>query len=408
MLSIFATKLFTAEGGRSLKKAIVVGGSNGVGLAVTVNLIKRGYFVEILDVLKPEDTSLVEDAYHYTKINMLDLDCALIEEYAQDKEINLLMITAGIGRVADFEYFHIGEIEKTFKINTVSTIKIIRLFYERIMSAEPFYCGVMGSISGLLSSPMMALYAASKASICRFIESVNIELEIKGFSNRILSVSPGSIKGTRFYGEKNDLTLIDDIASNIVCNLLESKEIYIPDYEEVFKGVLERYHNNPHEYGMQSYLFKQNSGRAVNEKKVKVGYLSGTFDLFHIGHLNLLQRAKEQCDYLIVGVHESGAWKGKETFIPFEERKAIVGSIKYVDKVVKSYEEDKDAWDEFHYDRLFVGSDYKGTDRFNRYEEYFEDKGVEIIYFPYTQGTSSTQLRDILSKNMNSVRSLEE
>ena len=99
---------------------------------------------------------------------------------------------------------------------------------------------------------------------------------------------------------------------------------------------------------------------------------------------------------LFWGVHESGAWKGKETFIPFEERKAIVGSIKWVDKVVKSYSEDKDAWNEFHYDRLFVGSDYKGTDRFKRYEEYFADKGVEIIYFPYTKGTSSTQLRDRL------------
>lgn len=391
-------------GGRILKKAIVIGGSNGVGLAVVNKLMNKGYFVEILDILKPEDSYLVENKYQYTPINMLDLDCSVLENFAQDKDIDLLMITAGIGRIADFEYFHIGEIEKTFKINTVATIKVIRLFYERIMSEKKFYCGVMGSISGLISSPMAALYAASKASICRFIESVNIELEAKGFSNRILNVSPGSIKGTRFYGGGNDLTLLDNLAGEIMTHLLASKEIFIPDYEGVFKGVIERYHNNPHEYGMQSYLYKQESGRAANERRVRVGYLSGTFDLFHIGHLKLLQRAKEQCDYLIVGVHESGAWKGKETFIPFQERKAIVGSIKYVDEVVKSYAEDKDAWDEFHYDRLFVGSDYKGTDRFNRYEEYFKDKGVEIVYFPYTNGTSSTQLRDVLSKHINSSK----
>lgn len=132
---------------------------------------------------------------------------------------------------------------------------------------------------------------------------------------------------------------------------------------------------------------------------MKIGYLSGTFDLFHVGHLNLLKRAKEQCDYLIVGVHGSGAWKGKETFIPLEERKAIVGACKYVDKVVDSCKEDSDAWDLWHYDRLFVGSDYKGTERFNRYEEYFKDKGVDIVYFPYTKSTSSTQIRKKITEN---------
>ena len=138
----------------------------------------------------------------------------------------------------------------------------------------------------------------------------------------------------------------------------------------------------------------------MSSKKYKVGFTCGVFDLFHVGHLNLLMRAKEQCDYLIVGVHDSGAWKGKDTFIPLEERKAIVASCKYVDKVVDSCREDSDAWDLWHYDKLFVGSDYKGTDRFNRYEEYFKDKGVEIVYFPYTNGTSSTQIRNsILARN---------
>ena len=127
------------------------------------------------------------------------------------------------------------------------------------------------------------------------------------------------------------------------------------------------------------------------------GYLSGTFDLFHIGHLNLIRRAKEQCDYLIVAVHDSGKWKGKETFIPFAERKEIVGACRYVDKVVDSPVEDSDAWELYHYDKLFVGSDYKGTERFNRYEEFFRDKGVEIVYFPYTQSTSSTQIRQLIS-----------
>ena len=130
-----------------------------------------------------------------------------------------------------------------------------------------------------------------------------------------------------------------------------------------------------------------------NNKKTVIGYLSGTFDLFHVGHLNLLRRARENCDYLIVGVHDSGSWKGKETFIPFEERKAIIAGCRYVDEVIDAWVEDSDAWAQLHFDRLFVGSDYQGTPRFQRYEDFFRDKGVEIIYFPYTQSTNSTQIR---------------
>ena len=135
-----------------------------------------------------------------------------------------------------------------------------------------------------------------------------------------------------------------------------------------------------------------------------VGYLSGTFDLFHVGHLNLIQRAKQQCDYLIVGVHPDASHKGKETFIPFEERMAIVGCCRYVDQVVPSCAEDSEAWDRWHFDRLFVGSDYKGTERFNRYEAYFADKGVEIVYFPYTQSTSSTQIRNTILQKTKDIK----
>ena len=138
--------------------------------------------------------------------------------------------------------------------------------------------------------------------------------------------------------------------------------------------------------------------KVVENKTIKIGYLSGTFDLFHVGHLNLLERAKKYCDYLVVGVNKDATHKGKITFIPLEERMRIVGAIGIVDKVIESYAEDSEAWNEIRYDYLFVGSDYKGSERFNRYEEYFADKNVEIIYFPYTQGTSSSKLREVLDK----------
>ncbi len=382
-------------------KTLVIGGSNGVGLAISKHLIELGHMVEVLDIQEPEIGVLPSEKYHYSYCNLLELDEEMICSLAEDLELKLVMITAGFGRVADFEYFHPTEIKKMMTVNATSTLQIVRMFYDRIKTNDEFYFGVMGSISGLLSSPSASVYSASKAAVCRLIESVNIELEVYGTKNRILNVSPASFKGSKFYGGQNDLNALSDLAHTIVDKLMTSTEIYIPQYDEVFRGVIERYHNDPHEYGLHSYLYKKESGRLDNTKRVKVGYLSGTFDLFHVGHLNLLRRAKQQCDYLIVGVHNSGAWKGKDTYIPLDERKQIVAACKYVDKVVDSCREDSDAWDLWHYDRLFVGSDYKGTDRFNRYEEYFKDKGVEIIYFPYTQSTSSTQIRKTILMNTN-------
>ncbi len=379
-----------------MKKAIIVGGSNGIGLAITKKLIADGYFVHIFDRTEPESGIIAPDKYEYIYCNLLDFNTEIFDEYAKDSSVELLMITAGFGRICDFEYLHPAEIDNLFKVNSAATVKIIRAFYDRIKSMESFYCGVMGSIAGLISSPMFSVYAATKAAICRFTESVNIELEAYGTANRILNVSPGSIKGTRFNGGENDFSQTEALASDIIENLLRHNELFIPQYEETFKGVIDRYNTDPHAFGLSSYEYKQSSGRAANEKKVCIGYLSGTFDLFHVGHLNLLRKAKQQCDYLIVGVHPDASHKGKETFIPFEERMQIVGSIQYVDKVVQSVPEDSEAWDKWHYNKLFVGSDYKGTERFLRYEEYFKDKGVEIVYFPYTKGTSSTQIRETI------------
>lgn len=136
-------------------------------------------------------------------------------------------------------------------------------------------------------------------------------------------------------------------------------------------------------------------------KKFKVGYTTGVFDLFHIGHLNILKRAKEQCEYLIVGVSTDENVKGykkKKPIIPFEERIAIVEAIKYVDKVVPQLNMDKFlAWEELQFDALFHGDDWKGSKMYNEIEQKFKSLGVELVYFPYTKGTSSTMLSDVLS-----------
>lgn len=136
-------------------------------------------------------------------------------------------------------------------------------------------------------------------------------------------------------------------------------------------------------------------------KKYHVGYTTGVYDLFHIGHLNLLKKAKDMCDYLIVGVttDELVSYKHKKSVIPFDERIQIVQAIEYVDKAVPQTSMDKMfAWEQYHFDVMFVGDDWKGTDKWNKFEEEFKKVGVEIVYFPYTKGTSSTLLNETLLK----------
>ena len=134
---------------------------------------------------------------------------------------------------------------------------------------------------------------------------------------------------------------------------------------------------------------------------LKIGYTTGVYDLFHIGHLNLLRKAKAQCDYLIVGVStdELVSYKHKHAVIPFEERKEIVGAIKYVDEVVTQENMNKmEAWEKYHFDVMFVGDDWKGTDKWNKIEAELNAVGAKVVYFPYTKGTSSTLINETLHK----------
>lgn len=137
-------------------------------------------------------------------------------------------------------------------------------------------------------------------------------------------------------------------------------------------------------------------------KKI-VGYTTGVFDMFHIGHLNILKRAKQHCDILIVGVTTDElcqAYKNKLPIIPYEERKAIIEAIRYVDKVVPQLNRDKfSAWEEYKFDVMFVGDDWKGSDLFEVVEKKLNAVGCRVEYLPYTQGTNSTILREKVLNN---------
>ncbi|MGM8364855.1 adenylyltransferase/cytidyltransferase family protein [Virgibacillus sp. W0181] len=133
-------------------------------------------------------------------------------------------------------------------------------------------------------------------------------------------------------------------------------------------------------------------------KQYKVGYTTGVYDLFHVGHLNILKRAKAQCDYLIVGVSTDELvmeYKQKRPVIPFEERMEIIEGLKYVDQVVPQKNRDKYiAWEHFLFNVLFVGDDWKGDALFMKLEEKFKKVDVDVVYFPYTAGVSSTIVKE--------------
>jgi glycerol-3-phosphate cytidylyltransferase len=137
-------------------------------------------------------------------------------------------------------------------------------------------------------------------------------------------------------------------------------------------------------------------------KKRIIGYTSGVFDLFHIGHLNVLKKAKEQCDYLVVGVTTDELVqkrKNQKPIISYNERKQIIESVKYVDQVVSQSDMNKfKMWKKIEFNKMFVGDDWKGTDKWNQYEKEFNEVGVTIVYFPYTETTSSTLLRAVIKK----------
>lgn len=137
-------------------------------------------------------------------------------------------------------------------------------------------------------------------------------------------------------------------------------------------------------------------------KKYNIGYTTGVYDMFHIGHLNILKRAKEQCETLVVGVSTDElveSYKHKKPIIPFEERIEIIKAIKFVDIVVPQISMNKiEAWKKIHFNALFHGSDWKNSEMYNKIISDFAELNVDIVFLQHTEGVSSTLLVDVLHK----------
>ena len=134
----------------------------------------------------------------------------------------------------------------------------------------------------------------------------------------------------------------------------------------------------------------------------KIGYTTGVYDMFHIGHLNILKRSRERCEKLIVGVSTDDlveSYKHKRPIIPFEERIEIIKALRCVDEVVPQTSMNKmEAWKKLHFDVLFHGSDWKNSDMYNKIIEDFKNVGVDVVFLQHTEGISSTLLSDVLHK----------
>lgn len=225
-----------------IKRILIVGGSNGIGLAIATELAVRDSTEKVYIV----DKAAMAEEYNHPKIEgfLFDLRTEDYSFFDRFSDIDALMITAGFGKLALFKNVSEQHIIDSFNVNTIPVLRLIKRFYGKLDGKDDFYCGVMDSISGWMSSPFFAVYGATKAALKIFIESVNVELRKAGSKNVILNVSPGNIKGTNFYAGQNDLAILHDLSCEIIQHMENKDDVFIPKYDEVFKEVLQRYHND--------------------------------------------------------------------------------------------------------------------------------------------------------------------
>lgn len=242
-----------------IKRILIVGGANGIGLSIATELAARASTEKVYVV----DKVAMAEEFSNAKIESFQFDLTS-EDYSLFNlftDIDALMITAGFGRLALFKDVPEQHIIDSFNVNTLPVLRLIKRFYGKLEGEEDFYCGVMDSISGWMSSPFFAVYGATKAALKIFIESVNVELKKGGSHNVILNVSPGTINGTSFYGKENNLEALHELSCDIIQHLEAKDDLFIPKYKEVFKEVLQRYHDDFRKEGEHSYDYKMNSNR---------------------------------------------------------------------------------------------------------------------------------------------------
>lgn len=237
-----------------IKRALVVGGANGIGLSIATELAKRAEVEKVYIVDKATlSLEFTNPKFEPFQFDLTNEDYSFFNRFT---DINTLMITAGFGKLALFKDVPESHIMNSFNVNTIPVLRLVHKFYDKLKAKEDFYCGVMVSIAGFMSSPFFAVYGATKAALKIFIESVNVELLKGGSQNQILNVSPGVIKGSAFYGKDNNLDALYDLTCEIICHLENKEDLFIPNYDGVYQTVLQRYQQDFRKEGLHSYEYK--------------------------------------------------------------------------------------------------------------------------------------------------------
>lgn len=245
-----------------MKEAVIIGGTKGIGLGIAHNLTQYDK-IHLLARSVPEYQ--LPSGMEFHQFDISSNDYSLIDSFVNNENVEMLVISSGFGDLKLFDQIADDDIDRYFNVNTIGVLKVLRHFYSRITSpTNNFYTVVLSSICGIISSPFFSIYASTKAALHRFIETVNVELEKSGSINRILEVSPGQIKGTSFTGGATEIELLKELSAEIIKRAISKELLFIPNYESTFKGVINRYQDNPHQFGLESYDYKLNSGRVNN------------------------------------------------------------------------------------------------------------------------------------------------
>ncbi len=233
-----------------MKTYLVIGGSSGIGLSITLALAEESKVVVVDKNPFPDDYATPDISFQHHDLTNPDL--TWLNDLQQPDG---LFITAGFGHLMLAKDMTDEYLTDIFSVNALAPVRILHHFLP-LMYRKPMLCAVMVSIAGRLVSPLFSAYSATKAALAKYIEAVNIELEMGGSENRILEVSPGSIKGTAFNGQQTQPQMTAELARQIIEAAKEQRTLLIPDYDEVFRDVLRRYHHDAHQFGVESYNYK--------------------------------------------------------------------------------------------------------------------------------------------------------
>lgn len=236
-----------------MKKIVIIGGTSGLGLSIAIELRDRFCNANILLVgqTKPEHLC-TKFSFDFMQIDLSSPNY----DWNFCLDSNFIIYAAGVGRITPFEEIEENEINKTISINAINAIHLINSKKKELISQDNCQISIVTSIAGKIPSPLFALYAASKALLCSYISSVNIELLKKKTKNRIIEIAPGYIEGTALYGKKINLDKLSSVSKTILNEIENKKCLIIPQDEKMYLEILERAHKNPSEFGNQSYEYK--------------------------------------------------------------------------------------------------------------------------------------------------------